>query len=106
MPTRSGGLETLHLVQGLTVVNTEWLLELAPQHFSSRRGKTYYDPRAGALMTRQLVRFGGRVLEGASDPVEGDSPKYRREFNDAFATYPFCASAPTTATGASDSGPC
>ncbi|MNQ02387.1 ATP-dependent RNA helicase HrpB [compost metagenome] len=89
VPTRSGGLETLHLVQGLTVVNTEWLLELAPQHFSSRRGKTYYDPRAGALMTRQLVRFGGRVLEGASEPVAGDSSEYHRAFSDAFATWAY-----------------
>ncbi len=89
VPTRSGGLETLHLVQGLTAVNTEWLLELAPQLFASRRGKVYYDPRAGRLMTRQLVRFGGRVLEGASEPVEGDSPKYRRDFNDAFATWAY-----------------
>lgn len=89
VPTRSGGLETLHLVQGLTVVNTEWLLDLAPQLFASRRGKVYYDPRAGRLMTRQLVRFGGRVLEGASEPVEGESPKYRREFNDAFASWAY-----------------
>ena len=89
VPTRSGGLETLHLVQALTAVNTDWLLELAPQYFASRRGKVYYDPRAGQLMTRQLVRFGGRVLEGASEPVEGDSPKYRRMFGDAFATWAY-----------------
>src|SRR5690606_8859991 len=69
VPTRSGGLETLHLVQGITAVNTDWLLELAPQLFDSRRSKTYYDPRTGSLSTRQLVRFGGKILEGSGTPI-------------------------------------
>lgn len=89
VPTRSGGLETLHLVQGVTVVNTDWLIELAPHLFASRRGKAYYDPRAGMLMTRQLVRFGGRVLEGGGEPITENTPEYRRAFSDAFATWAY-----------------
>jgi len=87
VPTRSGGLETLHLVQGLTAVNTDWLLELAPHMFESRRSKTYYDSRTGSLATRQLVRFGGQVLEGSSTPITENTPQNRRLFYDAFADW-------------------
>lgn len=87
VPTRSGSLETLHLVQGITAVNTDWLLELAPHLFEARRSKTFYDPRLGSVATRQLVRFGGRVLEGASQPVTENTPKNRRLFSEAFAAW-------------------
>lgn len=87
VPTRSGGLETLKLVQGITAVQTDWLIDLAPHLFTSRRGKVIYDPRSGALATRQLVRFGGQVLEGSSVPLTEDSPETRRLFVDAFAAW-------------------
>lgn len=89
IPTRSGGLETLHLVQGITAVNTDWLLELAPQNFATRRSKLFYNPRTGTLATRQLVRFGGQVLEGASIPVTDNTPANRRLFCEAFAAWAY-----------------
>ena len=89
VPTRSGDLETLHLVQGVTAVNTDWLLELAPELFMSRRGKVQYDPRSGKLTTRQMVRFGGQVLEGSGTPVNENTPENRRLFADAFATWAY-----------------
>lgn len=89
VPTRSGDLETLHLVQGVTAVNTDWLLELAPELFMSRRGKVQYDPRSGKLTTRQMVRFGGQVLEGSGTPVNENTPENRRLFTDAFATWAY-----------------
>lgn len=89
VPTRSGGLEILHLVQGLTVVNTDWLLELAPHIFESRRSKVYYDSRTGSLSSRQLVRFGKQVLEGSSTPITGNTPQNRRLFYEAFAEWVF-----------------
>ena len=89
VPTRSGDLETLHLVQGVTAVNTDWLLELAPELFMSRRGKVQYDPRSGKLTTRQMVRFGGQVLEGSGTSVNENTPENRRLFIDAFATWAY-----------------
>lgn len=89
VPTRSGDLETLHLVQGVTAVNTDWLLELAPELFMSRRGKVQYDPRSGKLTTRQMVRFGGQVLEGSGTSVNENTPENRRLFADAFATWAY-----------------
>lgn len=69
VPTRSGELDTLHLLQGVTTVNTDWLLELLPAQFGARKPETYYDPRLQSLATRQRVRFGKRVLEGTSTPL-------------------------------------
>ncbi|HET8884105.1 MAG TPA: helicase-related protein [Candidatus Saccharimonadales bacterium] len=89
VPTHSGSLETLHLVQGVTAVNTKWLLELAPHLFAARQGKNYYDPRSGRLATRQLVRFGGRVLEGGGASVTDNTPQNRRLFNETFATWAY-----------------
>jgi HrpA-like RNA helicase len=89
IPTRSGDLETLHLVQGITAVNTDWLVDLAPQLFAGRQGKTYYDPRAGRLMNRQMVRFGGQVLEGSSAPVLENTTQTRRQFVESFAAWAY-----------------
>lgn len=89
VPTRSGGLETLNLVQGITAVQTDWLIELAPELFASRRSKAMYDPRSGTLATRQLVRFNGQVLEGSSEPVTEPSAANKRLFADAFAGWAY-----------------
>lgn len=89
VPTRSGGLETLSLVQGLTAVQTDWLIDLAPEVFASRRGKTFYDPRTGMLATRQLVRFGGQVLEGNSTPITEQTTENKRLFGEAFAAWAY-----------------
>ncbi len=87
VPTRSGGLETLNLVQNLTAVSPEWLVDLAPHLFAGRRGKAFYDPRTGMLTTRQLVRFGGQVLEAGGEPVLENTPEARRLFVEAFSTW-------------------
>lgn len=89
VPTRSGGLETLNLVQGITAVQTDWLIDLVPELFTSRRGKLFYDPRSGMLATRQLVRFGGQVLEGSSTPVTDNSNENKKLFVEAFATWAY-----------------
>ena len=89
VPTRSGGLETLNLVQGITAVRTDWLIDLSPELFSSRRAKTFYDPRTGTLATRQLVRFNGQILEGSSTPLIDDSPENKRLFVDMFAAWAY-----------------
>jgi len=89
VPTRSGGLETLSLVQGVTAVKVDWLVDLAPHLFASRRGKTFYDPRTGMLSSRQLVRTGGEVLEGASIPITEMTNDNMRLFADAYAEWAF-----------------
>lgn len=89
VPTKSGGLETLKLVQGITAVQTDWLVDLAPHLFAGRRGKTMYDPRSGRLVTRQLVRFGGQVLEGSAQPVTETTPENRRQFVEAYAVWAY-----------------
>jgi len=68
VPLRSGGLETLHLVTGVTVVKTDTLLELAPHLFESKKHITIYDPRLGCLVDKQLIKFGKRTLQGSGQP--------------------------------------
>jgi HrpA-like RNA helicase len=89
VPTHSGELETLHLLQGITAVDTTWLTELASQLFTPRRGKMYYDPRTGSLATRQLVRFGKQVLEGNGVAVTENTPQNRRAFSEAFGVWAY-----------------
>lgn len=80
VPLRSGGLETLHLVTGATAVNTDILLEVAPELFVSKRGKTVYDPRNGCLVDIQQVRFGKRILQGSGQPRLEDTNENRTLF--------------------------
>jgi len=80
VPLRSGGLETLHLVTGVTIVNADILLEVSPELFQSKRGKTVYDPRLGVVVDRQQIRFGKRVLEGAGQPRLEDTNENRKLF--------------------------
>jgi HrpA-like RNA helicase len=89
VPSRSGGLETLNLVQGLTSVKVDWLVDLAPHLFASRRGKAFYDPRTGTLSSRQLVRTGGQILEGASVPLTEMTNDNMRLFSEAFADWAY-----------------
>jgi len=89
VPSRDGSLQTLHLVQSITVVNTDWLVDLAPETFAAKRGRTFYDPRSGTLVARQQVRLGGRVLEGAGIPLIEDTKQNQRAFRDAFALWAY-----------------
>lgn len=84
---RGGELSTLHLLQNVTVVNTSWLLELAPEQFGTRKPEVYYDPRLGGLASRQRVRFGKIVLEGSAEPIMDNTPQAQRQFVDAFVDW-------------------
>jgi late competence protein required for DNA uptake (superfamily II DNA/RNA helicase) len=89
VPLRSGGLDTLHLVTGITTVNTDILLELSPELFQSKRGRTVYDPRLGCLVDRQQVRFGKRILEGIGQPRLEDTKENRLLFAREFARWAY-----------------
>lgn len=69
VPLESGGLQTLHLVNDATTVSPPWLAELAPDIFSVREGKKYFDSRMGMLLTRTLVTYKGKVFETAGAAV-------------------------------------
>lgn len=89
IPTYKGDLETLHLVQGITTVDTDWLIELAPNLFAPRRGKVYYDPRLGGLAEKQLVRFGGQVIDGDSTPITDETAENKKLFIESFARWAY-----------------
>lgn len=87
VPSFDGKLQTLHLVQNITAVNTDWLVELAPERFAAKRGKMVYDPRSGALVIRQQVLSGKQAFEGAGVPVTENSRQNQKFFQDALAKW-------------------
>ncbi|HEY8886162.1 MAG TPA: helicase-related protein [Candidatus Microsaccharimonas sp.] len=89
VPTRDGTLQTLRLVQGATAVKSDWLIALAPEQFSSKRGKMVYDPRLGTLVIKQLVRAGKRTLEGIGVPVTQNTKQNQKFFQEALAKWIF-----------------
>ncbi len=89
VPLRSGGLETLHLLTGITVVNTDTLLELAPTTFEGKKTITVYDPRLGCLVDKQQIRFGKRTLLGTGQPRLEDTFENRRTFAREYAKWAF-----------------
>lgn len=89
VPTHRGDLETLRLVTDVTIVDTRWLVDLAPDLFGSRRGKLFYDPRIGGLAERQQIRIGKKVLQGQSIPVTEDNRDNRTLFAREFAKWAY-----------------
>ncbi|MDB5165512.1 MAG: hypothetical protein JWM00_402 [Candidatus Saccharibacteria bacterium] len=89
VPARDGSLQTLHLVQGVTAVNTDWLIDLAPEQFASRRGRMMYDPHTGRLATRQQVRAGKQVLEGTGIPVTKNTKQNQQIFQETFSRWAY-----------------
>ena len=85
--TQKGRLETLHLVQGVSAVDPSWLQTLAPEVFKVKTGKTYFDSHTGNIATRQLIRFKGQVLEGASLPIMEPTPRNRRMFRNMYSAW-------------------
>ncbi len=89
VPLKSGGLEVLHLVTGVTVVDTDTLLKISPHLFNQKQAVTIYDPRLGGLVDRQQVRFGKRTLQGAGIPRLEDSYENQKLFAREFSKWAF-----------------
>ena len=86
---RYGELETLHIVQGVTAVDPDWLKALAPKQFQIRPGKVYFDARKGRLARRQIVVAHGQMVEGDSEDVDMASEKSQRQFAGEYALWLF-----------------
>lgn len=87
IPTHDGGLDTLHLVQNVTSVDSAWLEAMASHLFRARPGKIYYDNQLGTLAMRQQVKFNGRIIEGASTPITDATKRYGRMFTELYASW-------------------
>lgn len=89
VPARDGKLQTLHLIQAVTSVDTELLLSLAPEQFTATRGKMVFDPRTGMLVIRQQVRAAKRTFEGSSIAVTKNTQQNQKHFQEAFAKWAY-----------------
>jgi HrpA-like RNA helicase len=87
VPARDGTLQTLHLVQGITAVQTSWLADIAPNVFITKPGKASYDPRSGQLVIRQYIRLGKKVIEGAGTPITQNTKQNQRLFQEGLAQW-------------------
>ena len=73
VPMRGGELEVLHLVQDITEVSIDVLVELMPKSAQRRQRSLVYDPRLGSLAWREQVMFGKKLLKGSTQPVTEDT---------------------------------
>lgn len=80
VPTETGKLETLQLVNDVTAVNPSWLETLAPDSFTIRQGKKYFDPRQGVMFTRMIVSFNRQTFDVPGMPVLESTPENQKLF--------------------------
>ena len=81
------GLETLYFVQGVTLVNPEWLEAFAPSFFKVQAGKAYFDAAWGSVARRWLVMFKGTVVKGIRTPLTEPTPQNRRLFSELYGAW-------------------
>lgn len=89
VPVGDGGLETLHLVNDITMVDPRWLEHLAPGRYQVRYGKKYFDPKAGSLITRMLVTYDGKTFEASGTPVIEHTPENEKLFATLFGLWTY-----------------
>lgn len=87
VPLASGGLETLHLVNDITMVDPRWLEHLAPGRYAVRYGKKYFDERRGDLVTRMMVTYDGKTFEASGIPVIEHTPDNQKLFVTLFSQW-------------------
>lgn len=87
IPTRSGGLETLHLIQGLSVVKGEWLNEIDSDQFMIMPAKYSYNPRLGMLTSSRSIRTGKRMLQTEGQPVVERSRENYKLFKESLVNW-------------------
>lgn len=89
VPLGSGGLEVLHLVNDITMVDPRWLEHLAPGQYAIRYGKKYFEPRSGGLLTRMLVTYDGKTIEASGVPVIEHTPENQKLFVTLFSLWTY-----------------
>jgi hypothetical protein len=85
--TTHKGLETLELVNDVTVVDAEWLQELAPDEFNIRPGKLRFDAQTGMMALATVVKFGKKTFQAASKPIREHTNKNELLFVDLYSDY-------------------
>lgn len=89
VPLRGGELDTLHLVNDITMVDPRWLEHLAPGQYSIRYGKKYFDARSGSLVTRMMVAYGGKTFEASGVAVIEHTPENQKLFVTLFSLWAY-----------------
>ncbi len=89
IPTRSGGLEVLHLLQGMTAVDVDWLLSLEGSEFTLFKEKLTYDHKLAGLALTPVIKLGKRQIRGESVPVMEHTRHHEQVFLQEFTKWVF-----------------
>lgn len=81
------GLATLHLVNDATAVDPLWLEELAPELYTAKTGRIYFDHNLGALVTGTTLKHGKKTFETAGKPVLEHTAHNRKLFVSAYSMW-------------------
>jgi HrpA-like RNA helicase len=81
------GLDTLHLVNNVTVVDPMWLTELAPSMYAARAGAIEFDARLGTLVRPIQLTINGKALQIRGIPVLERTPENQRLFSELYNDY-------------------
>jgi hypothetical protein len=81
------GLETLHLVNEITVIDPLWLPQLAPDVFHVRSGKISYNPRLRVLTQAIAIEINGQAVQVPGIPVLDHTPANQQLFATLYGNY-------------------
>jgi len=81
------GLETLHLVNEITVIDPLWLPQLAPGVFKVRPGRMNYDPKLRALTQTVSINLNGKAVQVPAIPVTANTPANQQLFIRLYSDY-------------------
>lgn len=87
IPTRSGGLEVLHLLQGMTTVDVGWLLALSPDQFSMQKTRLIYSHELAGLAEVPIIKLGKRSIYGDPVPVMTHTSYNEKKFQLEFTNW-------------------
>lgn len=81
------GLETLHLVQGITAIDPSWLVAVAPEYFKAQPKAVFFDSTTGTLARSWLVIYRGKLIKGISAPLLEQSKENKQLFVELLAKW-------------------
>jgi HrpA-like RNA helicase len=86
VPT-DNGLATLELVNALTLIDPQWLTELAPSRFKVQLGKINYEARAGVLTQTMRLYIQGKAIQISGPPIFDRTPANQNLFAARYCDY-------------------
>jgi len=85
VPSRGGGRVTLHLIEWISSVDPQCLVEIAPQLYSAQLGQYSFDAEAQSVVQEHINFFNGAEISRENLPVQTSSSESAKVFAQALA---------------------